>query len=145
MKRLPICSLLFATVLNSFVVADQDFKSLFDGKTLDQWEGNPKMFRVEEGAIVAGTLKEKIPHNDFLCSKKEFSNFELRLKVKVVGDGANAGIQFRSKRVPNHHEVSGFQADVGGQWWGKLYAESRRNKILAGEDNKKIVKQNGIR
>ena len=142
MKRSYTFFLCAAILFNSVAVADEGFKSMFDGKTLDGWEGNLKMFRVEDGAIVAGNLKSKIPHNEFLCSKKEYGDFELRLKVKAIGKGVNAGIQFRSKRVPNHHEVSGFQADVGKAWWGKLYDESRRNKMLAGEgeDNSKLVK-----
>ncbi|MFC1757839.1 DUF1080 domain-containing protein [Planctomycetota bacterium] len=115
--------------------------AIFDGKTLKGWEGNKKFFRVAEGAIVAGTLKDKIPRNEFLCTKKEYEDFELRLKVKALGDGVNAGIQFRTKRIPNHHEVIGYQADVGGEWWGKLYDESRRRTILAGEDNSKLVKK----
>jgi len=114
--------------------------SLFDGKTLEGWEGDEKVFRVEDGAIVAGTLKEKVAHNDFLCSKKEYENFELKLKVKLVPNSGNAGIQFRSQRVPNHFEVSGFQADMGEKWWGKLYDESRRNKILVETDAEKVAK-----
>jgi hypothetical protein len=113
---------------------EEGFTPIFDGKTLKGWEGNEKMFHVADGAIVAGTLKEKIPQNEFLCTTKEYENFELRLEVKLVPANGNAGIQFRTKRIPNHHEVSGFQADVGEGWWGKLYDESRRNKVLAGED-----------
>jgi hypothetical protein len=113
---------------------EKDFTPIFDGKTLEGWEGNEKMFKVADGAIVAGTLKDKIPQNEFLCTKKQYENFELRLEVKLVPAGGNAGIQFRTKRIPNHHEVSGYQADVGEGWWGKLYDESRRNKVLAGED-----------
>ncbi len=105
--------------------------ALFDGKTLDGWEGNLKLFRVEDGAIVGGTLKERIARNEFLCTKKEYGDFELRLKVRLLGEGANAGIQFRTKRIPDHHEVSGYQADMGEGWWGKLYDESRRNRVLA--------------
>ena len=121
--------LLLQTVV---LAADDDgFTPLFDGKSLKGWEGNEKMFRVEEGAIVAGTLKEKIARNEFLCTEKKYDNFELRLKVKLVGDGANAGIQFRTKRISNPpNEVSGYQADMGEGWWGALYDESRRNKIL---------------
>ncbi len=123
---------------------EENFKPLFDGKSLEGWEGNEKMFRVEEGAIVAGTLKEPIPRNEFLCTEKKYENFELRLQVKLVGEGANAGIQFRTKRIANPpHEVSGYQADMGEGWWGALYDESRRNKILAGpkkEDIEKILK-----
>jgi hypothetical protein len=113
---------------------EEGFTPLFDGKSLAGWEGNEKMFRVADGAIVAGTLKDKIPQNEFLCTTKEYENFELRLEVKLVPAAGNAGIQFRTKRIPNHHEVSGYQADVGEGWWGKLYDESRRNKVLAGED-----------
>lgn len=132
-----LLALMFALGCVSLATAEEKeegFTPIFDGKTLDGWEGNEKMFRVEDGAIVAGTLKEKIPNNEFLATKKEYDDFELRLKVKLVPAGGNAGVQFRTKRIPNHHEVSGYQADVGQGWWGKLYDESRRNKILAGED-----------
>ena len=114
---------------------EEGFQSLFDGKSMDQWEGNAAWFRVEDNAIVAGSLKEKIPHNEFLCSKKRYENFELRLEVKLRGEGQNAGVQFRTERIPNHTEVSGYQADVGFAFkrpvWGALYDESRRKKMLA--------------
>jgi hypothetical protein len=114
-------------------------KPLFNGKTLDGWEGDTKMFRVEDGAIVAGTLDSKIARNEFLCTTRTFGDFELRLKVKLVGgDQANAGIQFRTKRIPNNHEVIGYQADMGVGWWGALYDESRRNKVLIGPDQAKM-------
>lgn len=115
---------------------------LFDGESLKGWEGNLKMFRVAEGAIVAGTLQEKIPNNEFLCTTKEYGDFELVLKAKLVGEGNNAGIQFRSSRIPNHHEVSGYQCDMGAAFnrlvWGALYDESRRRKMLAEGDQAKI-------
>jgi hypothetical protein len=112
---------------------------LFDGKTLDGWEGDLKIFRVEDGAIVAGSLENKIARNEFLCTKQTYGDFELRLKVKLLGgDSANAGIQFRTRRIPNDHEVSGFQADMGTGWWGALYDESRRNKVLTGPDQAKM-------
>lgn len=121
-------------------VADVEpgFTPIFDGKSFEGWEGNLKRFRIEDGAVVGGTLKEPIPHNEFLCSKKEYGDFELRLKFKVLGKGANAGIQLRSRRVPNHHEVSGYQADLGDSWWGSLYDESRRNKTLVKADEAKL-------
>jgi Domain of Unknown Function (DUF1080) len=112
---------------------------IFDGKTFAGWEGDLKIFRIEEGAIVGGTLKEKIARNEFLCTTRPYSDFELRLKVKLLGgDGANAGIQFRTARIPNHHEVSGYQADMGTGWWGALYDESRRKKVLLGPDQAKM-------
>jgi hypothetical protein len=113
--------------------------AIFDGRTFDGWEGNLQHFRIQDGAIVAGTLTAKIARNEFLCTTRTYSDFELRLKVKLLGgDAANAGIQFRTKRIPNHHEVIGYQADVGIGWWGALYDESRRRKVLAGPDQAKM-------
>jgi len=115
---------------------------LFDGKSFAGWEGNLKWFRVQDGAIVAGTLKQRIPHNEFLCTQKRYGDFELRLKCKLIGRGANAGIQFRTEHIPNHHEVRGYQADMdtGRGWWGALYDESRRNRMLTSTDKKAIAK-----
>ena len=116
-------------------------KLLFDGTTFNGWEGNMDFFRIENGSIVAGRLNKKIPNNEFLCTTSEYENFDLRLKFKVVGSPqANAGIQFRTKRIPNHHEVIGFQADIGQKYWGALYDESRRRKILAAPPAKDIPK-----
>jgi hypothetical protein len=150
-NRLPIVALLTFLFAVAFVATSrsQDEKSaketkLFDGRSLDGWEGNEKSFRIEEGAIVGGTLKERIPRNEFLATKKEYGDFELRLKFKLKGQGANAGVQLRSERIPNHHEMIGYQADLGEGWWGALYDESRRNKILTGpkkEDMDKIIKR----
>jgi hypothetical protein len=121
--------------------------SLFDGKTFKGWEGDTnKTFQIRDGAIVGGTLNEKISRNEFLCTTRNYTNFVLTLKFKLVGEGANAGIQFRTKRIPNHHEVSGYQADMGDPaWWGCLYDESRRNKILAQSNSaevNKVLKRN---
>lgn len=127
----------------SLAAAQPGAVPLFDGKTFQGWEGNLKTFRIQDGAIVGGSLTQRVPHNDFLCTTREYGNFELRLKFKILGKGANAGVQVRSRRVPNHHEVSGYQADLGDGWWGCLYDESRRNKMLAGppkEERGKIIK-----
>jgi hypothetical protein len=113
---------------------------LFDGKTFTGWEGDQKIFRIQDGAIVGGSLDKKVPHNEFLCTTRDFGDFELRLKFKVLGQGANAGIQFRSRRIPNHFEVSGYQADLGDGWWGSLYDESRRKKTLVKADSAAVDK-----
>lgn len=111
------------------------FVSLFDGRSLAGWEGKQEWFRVEKGAIVAGSLGERIPRNEFLVSEKEYGDFELTLQAKLVGEGDNAGIQFWSQRVPDHHEMIGFQCDMGRSGdrsiWGALYDESRRRVMLA--------------
>lgn len=139
-------------------------KPLFNGESLRGWEGNPDFFRVEEEAIVAGRLTDIIPQNEFLCTIKEYGDFDLRLKVKLVGQGDNGGVQFRSQRVPDSHEVSGYQADIGfipSGWvqgfeqfksrtdsldedtpyplWGSLYDESRRARILALAERDKVM------
>jgi 3-keto-disaccharide hydrolase len=120
-------------------------KPLFDGKSLAGWEGDEKTWRVEDGAIVGGSLDVVVPRNEFLCTTKTYGDFELKLKFKLLGDKdkANAGVQFRTKRIPKHHEVIGYQADIGKGYWGALYDESRRKKILAGpkaEEAAKLVK-----
>ena len=123
-----------AIIFCGFLVLDGAEKAinLFDGKTFNGWEGNLKIFRIERGAIVGGTLSEKIARNEFLCTKKTYKNFVLKLEVKLLGGPkANAGIQIRTKRIPNHHEVIGYQADMGKGWWGSLYDESRRRTVLS--------------
>jgi len=110
---------------------------IFDGKTFNGWEGDLNWFRIEDGAIVAGTLEKEIPYNVFLCTMTEYSDFELRLETKLIGKGDNAGIQFRTRRIDGDTEVSGYQADMGGESgqydmvWGSLYDESRRSTMLA--------------
>lgn len=106
---------------------------LFDGKTLDGWEGDTSVWRVEDGQIVAGSLVTRQKKNDFLATTERFGNFELRLKIRLEGsDGfINSGIQFRSERVPDSHEMIGYQADFGAGYDGALYDESRRNRVLA--------------
>ena len=143
MRRLLV-SLVFVTCVAPVLGAEP--KALFDGKTLTGWEGDTKKtWRIEEGAIVGGSLDEVVPRNEFLCTTKTYGDFELKLKFKLLGDKdkANAGVQFRTKRIPKHHEVIGYQADIGKGYWGALYDESRRNKILAGpksDEAEKLVK-----
>ncbi len=117
-----------------------EWKKLFDGRTLAGWEGDAKSFRVEDGAIVGGSLATRVPRNEFLCADGEYGDFELRLKFKLIGDNANAGIQIRSRRIPNHHEMIGYQADLGQKYWGCLYDESRRKKILAEPNRDELAK-----
>ena len=106
---------------------------LFDGQTLDGWEGDTSVWRVEDGQIVAGSLVARQEKNDFLATTERFGNFELRLKVRLEGTEGfiNSGIQFRSERVPDSHEMIGYQADFGAGYDGALYDESRRNRVLA--------------
>ncbi len=138
--RHRLCGTIASLAAIALLAAEGGYVPLFDGKSFDGWEGNLKAFRIEEGAIVGGNLTEPIPRNEFLCSQQDFGDFELRVKFKLLGKGANAGIQIRSRRIPNHHEVSGYQADLGDGWWGALYDESRRNKVLARPNEAEVDK-----
>ena len=137
--------LVLVAFLHPLTLLAADPIPLFDGKSLAGWEGDEKTWRIEDGAIVGGSLETNVPRNEFLCTTKTYDHFELTLKFKLLGDPgkANAGVQFRTKRIPKHHEVIGYQADIGQGYWGALYDESRRNKILAGpkaDDTAKLVK-----
>jgi hypothetical protein len=107
---------------------------LFDGRTFTGWEGDTKTtWRIQDGAIVGGSLSTQVPRNEFLTTTRSFGDFVLRVKFKLAGSEGfiNGGVQIRSQRVkepPN--ELSGYQADVGDKYWGSLYDESRRNKTL---------------
>jgi hypothetical protein len=135
----PLC---IAAALAGAANAEEGLQPLFDGKTLAGWEGDEKVFRALDGAIVAGSQTEKIPHNEFLASKEEFGDFELRLTARLIGKGQNAGIQFRSQRVKDHFEMIGYQCDMGfaaeKPIWGALYDESRRRKFLVEPDAEKL-------
>ena len=115
-------------------------ESLFDGIGFSGWEGNLSVFRIEEGAIVGGQLNKQIPHNFFLSTVEDYADFELTLEFKLIGANTNAGIQIRSERIPDHHEMIGYQADLGQNYWGALYDESRRRKVLAGPDAEQLKK-----
>jgi putative membrane-bound dehydrogenase-like protein len=111
--------------------------ALFDGKTMAGWEGDPKLWRVEDGCLTGGSLKETVKQNVFLASTRDYTNFIVRLQIKLTGSEGfiNSGFQMRSQRVPNSTEMSGYQCDYGDpNWWGAIYDESRRNKVMAPSD-----------
>jgi hypothetical protein len=110
---------------------------LFDGKSWRGWEEDRKEFwRIENDALVAGSLDQRFPRNEFLCTLEEFGDFELQLQYRIEGTEGfvNGGVQFRSQRIADHHEMTGYQADLGAGYDGSLYDESRRNKFLAVAD-----------
>ena len=120
--------------LFAFSIAHADPVPLFDGKSFTGWEGDiGTVWRIEDGALVAGSLEKKQEKNNFLATTKKYGDFELTLKWKLEGTEGfvNGGVQFRTVRIPNHHEVSGYQADLGKGYDGALYDESRRKKMLA--------------
>lgn len=123
--------LLFALVCSPLFAAPVP---LFDGKTLEGWDYDPKVWRVEDGMITGGSTTEKIRENYFICTKKSYANFELKLKIKCSGDPKtgliNSGVQIRSQRVPGGPHMCGYQVDCGAGWFGKIYDEFRRNRVI---------------
>ena len=143
MKRfLFLSSLTTAALLSGSVAAAP--ASLFDGKTFAGWDGDTtNVWRIQDGAIAAGSLQKKAPRNEFLRTRNSYTNFVLRVKVKLVGTEGfvNGGVQVRSQPAKNPpNEMVGYQCDVGEGWWGALYDESRRNKVLIKPNAEDVTK-----
>ena len=104
------------------------FVSLFNGRDLTGWQGNEALWSARDGLLVGKSAG--IDHNEFLTTTESYRDFVLSLSFRLVDGVGNSGIQFRSVRIPGT-EMSGYQADIGENFWGCLYDESRRNKVLA--------------
>ena len=113
------------TLTNFFLTPPQKVVKLFDGKSFKGWEGDTlKTWRIENGALVGGSLVTKVPNNEFLCTTRSYANFNLKLKFKLTGTEGfiNTGVQFRSKRLTDPaYEMIGYQADLGDKFWASLY------------------------
>jgi type 1 glutamine amidotransferase len=103
---------------------------IFNGTSLEGWEGNPEFWRVEEGAIIGQTTKERpTKGNTFLIWRQGLvDDFELTLRYRLTG--GNSGIQYRSKDLGDF-VVGGYQADfeAGTRYSGILYEEKGRGII----------------
>lgn len=118
--------------------AEQGFEPLFNGKDLTGWEGDPFLWKVEDGMVVGRS--PGIAYNDFLTTTEEYSDFILRFQIQLVDNVGNSGVQIRSRRVSGSMEMIGYQVDVGPSWWGSLYDESRRRVTLAAPSEATIQK-----
>jgi predicted dehydrogenase len=108
-----------------------EWRPLFNGRDLSDWiVDTTQAWSVRDGMIVG--RHSGLKYNDFLRTRQDFGDFEVKLQFRLTNGEGNSGIQFRSEPVPNSHEVMGYQADIGQQYWGCLYDESRRKKVLAG-------------
>ena len=143
--KAPIALLAVAGLTLGLCAAENDggFKSIFNGKDLSGWDGNPDFWSVEDGAIVGQTTREKPTRgNTFIIWRDgKVDDFELKLKFKIIG--GNSGIQYRSKEV-DKWVMSGYQADfeAGETYSGILYEEKGRG-ILAQRGQKTVVGDNG--
>ena len=113
------------------------FRPMVKEGTLDGWEGDTNLWSVKGGTIVGKS--PGIKANDFLATTESYGDFVLQLNFRLVGDpGCNSGVMFRSARLPGH-EMTGYQADIGQNFWGGLYDESRRNKVLVPGSERSIA------
>ena len=124
--------------------ADKDgFAAIFDGTSLDGWEGRPEFWSVAEGAIVGQTTPEKpTKGNTFLIWKKgNVGDFELKLSYRITG--GNSGIQYRSK---DHGDfvVGGYQADFeAGPTYSGIVYEERGRGILCNRGERMTIAADG--
>ena len=118
--------------------ADEEFKSIFNGKDLTDWDGNTKLWSVKDGVIIGETTKENpTKGNTFLIykggeNKGDLKNFDLKLSFRMSAAG-NSGIQYRSKDLGNN-VMQGYQYDInvaGFPQMGKLYDERGTRGYLA--------------
>ncbi|MGC9945281.1 MAG: DUF1080 domain-containing protein [Bryobacteraceae bacterium] len=120
--------------------AQDGFQPLFNGKNLDGWDGDPRMWSVRDGMIVGHTEGVTMTDNSFLISKQPYKNFILRAEMKLRNH--NSGIQFRSDALANW-VVRGYQADAAqDNYWGNIYEEKGRGTLVDGWKGKaeKVVK-----
>jgi hypothetical protein len=127
-----IISILLALSLS---VQSQDttkgFVAIFDGKTLTNWDGDPRIWRAEDGVLIGETTPEKrITVNTFLIWRGGTTkDFELKLDYRLSA-GANSGVQYRSSVVANVGQwtMRGYQADLDAadQYSGQVYEERGR-------------------
>ncbi|MBS1829945.1 MAG: DUF1080 domain-containing protein [Acidobacteria bacterium] len=108
-------------------------ESLFNGRNLDGWDGDPALWRVENGILIGDTSAKTLAANTFLILKKPYTDFHLTAEVKLRN--GNSGIQFRSERAPGEGWiVTGYQADFSEDGdrsaWGNFYEEKGRGRNL---------------
>lgn len=121
--------LLLSVAAAGLLSAQGGFRPLFDGATLDGWDGDPRLWNVRDGAIVGSTEGVELKANSFLIYRKQqFGDFRLRAEVKLRNH--NSGIQFRSEALPDW-VVAGYQADMAeGNWWGSIYDERGTRGVM---------------
>jgi Domain of Unknown Function (DUF1080) len=106
------------------------FESIFDGKTLTGWEGDPAFWRVENNEIIGESTAEKpLKVNTFLIWRGgQPRDFELKVEYRI--NSTNSGVQYRSIELPDVGKwvLKGYQADIDFQntYTGQLYEERGR-------------------
>ncbi len=120
----------------------EEFVSIFDGKTLDNWKGDPTYWSVENGILVGRVTPETLlKTNTFLIWQGgELADFELKLEFRIADTG-NSGINYRSEQLDTiPFALRGYQADIDGQnrYTGQNY-EERKRTTLAYRGEKAVI------
>ena len=125
----------------------EGFVALFDGKTLDGWDGDRRIWSVRDGAITGQTTAEtRLRENNFLIWKNQVEDFELRLKFRL--EGGNSGIYYRARKRPEggkaRDPLIGTQADfdASGRWTGVIMEYLLRG-VLAERGQKVVIDEKG--
>ncbi len=125
-------------------VTQQGFVPIFNGSDLKGWEGDPKLWSVQDGVIVGQTSDEDpIEYNTFLkWTLGEVDDFELKLEYRITS--GNSGVQIRSFDLEQPYAVGGYQADIDADLvhTGLNYGEKFRG-ILARRGQKAVVNEEG--
>ncbi|MEZ0612170.1 DUF1080 domain-containing protein [Fibrella sp. WM1] len=114
-------------------------ESLFNGKTLEGWKttdpAHARLWTVKDSVLIGGDGRTKIADNTYLQTTRAFGDFEFRCLFRLSGDPKtgmiNSGIQYRS--VLEGDKIVGYQADIGTGFWGDIYDEHRRGKLVGGD------------
>ena len=148
----PLFALSVAFLLPLMAHSAEEFESIFDGNTLSGWKAlDMSYWTVRDGAITGqSTPEHPCTSNQFIVWQGgEVSDFELKLKFRVVGNGCNSGIQFRSKIRPDGLAV-GYQADIfqSGGYLGGVCDEMHTrdgHELLAANGSKTVIDASGNR
>lgn len=123
---------------------EKGFVSIFDGKTLKGWDGDPKYWRVENGNLVGEITPETLlKTNSFIIWRGgEPADFEFKGAFKIAKNG-NSGINYRSEQLTDvPFALKGYQADIDGKinYTGQNY-EERKRTTLAYRGQKTVIKE----
>jgi hypothetical protein len=127
--------------------ASDGWVSLFNGKDLTGWDGDPRLWSVKDGAIHGETTAENPARNNTFCIWRggKLKDFELKIRFRI--QNGNSGIQYRSKEF-DKWRIGGYQAEVvnSPDSAGFLYHEAGRGSlvnvgdfVVIGKDGKKTV------
>lgn len=139
-------TLLLAILVPQLACAQKATK-IFDGKTLNGWEGDTNYWRVENGHLVGEITPDKpLKTNSFIIWQGgEPADFELTLKFRIT-TGGNSGINYRSEKLTDiPHALKGYQADIDGanRYTGQNY-EERGRTTLAYRGQKVTIPASGL-